>query len=128
MVLGEKKRSWKQNFAIVSPSNWLAKSAKNSSLMGSWDIDVIPNPIDTNLLKPYPKNLCRELFKLPLNKKIILFGAIGGTKDNRKGADLLIQAINYIYKEIPDAIAVIFGESNYSGELKSNIPIYLYTL
>ncbi len=119
-----KIKSWKQNFSIVCPSNWLANCAKKSLIMRSMDIVVIPNPINTNLFKPYPKKVARDLFNLPLEKNIILFGAIGGTKDNRKGADLLLKSINYICEEIPNTIAVIFGQSGGLDDLKSNIPIY----
>ena len=48
---------------------------------------------------------------LPLDKKLVLFGASGGGKDPRKGIDLLFSSIKKLQGQIQDVELVIFGES-----------------
>ncbi len=119
-----KKKNWKKKMYIICPSNWLANCAKKSNLMQSWDINVIPNTLNTSKFKPWPKNIARKLFKLPLDKKIILFGAIGGTQQYIKGWDLLSKSLEFVYQEVPDAVAVVFGESKNNSWESMNIPLF----
>ena len=53
----------------------------------------IPNPIDIELYKPVAKIKVRKSLKLPLEKKLILIGAMN-LKDERKGFRYLIEALN----------------------------------
>ncbi len=47
-----KTKAWKDlNLTIVSPSNWLAKCARSSSLLKDLRIEVIPNGLDTQMYK-----------------------------------------------------------------------------
>ncbi|EMT6383358.1 glycosyltransferase [Providencia rettgeri] len=114
-VWEKKLKLWKKPMHIVTPSEWLANCAKESYLFQDWPISVIPNPIDTSIYKPLDKSCCRNILNLPEDKKIILFGAIGGSKNTNKGFDLLESALKHLYmdKDInPDKIVcVIFGQS-----------------
>jgi len=53
--------------------------------MHDWPITVIPNPLDTRQFQPWPKVLARKILGFPLDAKLVLFGAIGGGSDPRKG-------------------------------------------
>ena len=70
---------------FVSPSRWLAKLAKSSNLISKHSIEVIANPIDTNIFKPMDKSQIRKKFKIDSSRKLILFTAMGATSDLRKG-------------------------------------------
>ena len=118
-----KKKSWTKEIPIVTPSNWLTNCAKKSALMNSWDINTIPNPIDTSIFKPFPQKIARKLFNLPTNKNIILFGSMDGTNNINKGWDLLSKALKNISNEIPDSIAVIFGQYSGNHEKDINLPV-----
>ncbi len=59
-----------------------------SALMGDWPISVIPNPIDVEQWQPHDKKQMRQELDIP----IVLFGAMRGGKDPRKGFDLLKEA------------------------------------
>lgn len=111
----KKLKHWKTPMHIVTPSNWLATCAKESFLFKDWPISVIPNPINTQIYKPLNKTLCREILNLPLDKKIILFGAIGGSKNNNKGFDLLLNSLKNLSSDSnidsKNIICVIFGQS-----------------
>jgi glycosyltransferase involved in cell wall biosynthesis len=78
--------------------------------MQGWPISVIPNLIDTDTFKPILRQIAREVLNLPQESKLILFGAIGGTKDPNKGWDLLESALRKAAKDLSNAEAVIFGE------------------
>ncbi|HHR6139282.1 TPA: glycosyltransferase family 4 protein [Providencia alcalifaciens] len=114
------------NMHMVSPSQWLANCAKKSLLFQNSSISVIPNPLDTEIYQPLNKSFCRKLLKLPENKNIILFGAIGGGNDPRKGYDLLIEALHKLQNEIDvsSTVCVIFGQSEPKNSPKLPFPTY----
>lgn len=107
-----KTRHWKQPIHIVTPSAWLANCARQSALMRHWPISVIPNALDTNLFKPLDRNFARQALGLPQDKSIILFGALGGTVDPRKGFTRLQAALQHLAGGRDgglDAVCIIFG-------------------
>lgn len=89
-----KRRAWKNHMHIVTPSSWLAKCVQQSVLMKDWPVSVIPNVLDLDTFKPLDKIYSRYILNLPADKKILLFGALGGAKDPLKGFDLLLEALN----------------------------------
>ena len=110
--LERKLKSWKQPMKIVCPSNWIAKCARDSELMKNWDINVIPNPLNTNIFFPINKKKARNFLQIPLNKKLIVFGALDGTKDLRKGGDLLFKTLNILKEINNDFNLITFGKSD----------------
>ena len=118
MVWKNKKKYFKNPINMVCGSEWLADCVKKSALMRSWPVEVIPVPIDLDIYYPMDKALARKILNLPIDKPLILFGAIGGLKDPRKGTDLLFKALNIIKeKEIQNNYfskleILIFGESD----------------
>jgi glycosyltransferase involved in cell wall biosynthesis len=78
--------------------------------MRDWPVSVIPNPIDTERWQPFDQALARELLGLPKDVPLLLFGAIGGGQDPRKGFDLLQAALQNLRGEIPDLQLVVFGQ------------------
>ncbi|MBE9170089.1 glycosyltransferase family 4 protein [Pleurocapsales cyanobacterium LEGE 06147] len=109
-----KQKAWQElNLIIVTLSNWLADCAKQSSLFQNKRIEVIHNGIDELKFKPIPKSVARDILNLPQNKKIILFGAIDATKDERKGFQYLVSAVQKLshcgLKENTELL--IFGSS-----------------
>ncbi len=77
---------------IVSPSSWLAAEARRSSMFKGFSVEVIPHGLDVEIFKPLDKRTAREVLGLPLDAKVILFAA-DGVKNNRKGYDLLLEAL-----------------------------------
>ena len=112
-VLRRKKNAWHRlNLTIVTPSNWLAECAKESSLFGRHRIEVIHNGLDLNLFKPINKTTAREIWGLPINKKLILFGAMRATSDHKKGFDLLYNGLKQLSVQWSDkAEVIVFGAS-----------------
>lgn len=107
-----KKRAWQQPMHIVAPSHWMAECAKGSILFKDLPITIIPNVLDTEVYKPLDQSFCRQVLGLPDNRKIILFGAMGGGKDRNKGYDLLLDALKYLSTKVnvDDVLCLIFGQ------------------
>lgn len=100
----------KKDMSIVGLSNWLNECSKSSTLLKNKNHINLPNPIDTDIFKPFDKNLSRELWNLPKDKKLILFGAMNATSDQNKGFKELAEAINTM-KHTSDIEFVVFGSS-----------------
>jgi glycosyltransferase involved in cell wall biosynthesis len=113
------------NFSVTCPSNWLADCAKKSLLLKNKDVQVIPNPIDLNIFKPYPKKKTREKNNLPQDKKLILFGAMNATKDKNKGFEYLCEALKEI--DLKNKEVVVFGASD-SEEIRRELNFDCYFL
>lgn len=118
-----KAKYWRRPIQIVAPSNWMKSNLERNSLLRDWPVEVIHNPIDLNTWKPQNQSFSRDIFNLPKNKKLVLFGAIGGAHDKRKGSDLLMKALNNLEKRA-DLEVVIFGQ-NRPKELP-NIPFKIH--
>lgn len=81
---------------IIGLSKWLADCAASSSLFKNNPVINLPNPIDTQIFSSFDQAQARKLFNLPLDKKLILFGAMAATSDPRKGFNELAQALDYL--------------------------------
>ncbi len=110
-VFNRKEKTFTQinNMTIVGLSRWLSESAQKSKLLRDKKNVNLPNPIDTDIFKPFSEKNSRELWKLPKDKKLILFGALEATSDTRKGFDVLSQALSIL--KIEDVEFVVFGSS-----------------
>lgn len=108
-----KQASWKRPMQIVAPSRWLADCARESALFRDWPVSVIPNVLDTSLYQPLDRTFCRQVLGLPLTGRIVLFGANVGSRDPRKGYDLLLDALVHLGARYSsgDLQCVVFGES-----------------
>lgn len=108
-----KKKWWNDKIHIVSPSNWLAKCARDSALFKNHPVSVIPNVLDTIIYKPLDRTFCRTVLNLKANRPVILFGAMGGGKDPRKGYDLLVDALTILSTRTKDLepLCIIYGQS-----------------
>ena len=118
-----KYKSWNKKFHIVCPSNWMANCARESYLMKNYPIHVIPYPIDLNIWRPAPKLESRKKFNFPSDALIILFGAVGGANDKRKGADLLFDSLEILFDQSDKSVLakiqlVVFGQ-DHSDEISN---------
>jgi glycosyltransferase involved in cell wall biosynthesis len=77
--------------------------------MKDHDISKIPYGLDLEVFMPSNPERSRKKFNLPLNRKLILFGAVAATSDPRKGFDLLLQSISELNNSNLDADLVVFG-------------------
>jgi len=113
LVWQRKRRAWQRPTHIVSPSRWLADCARKSALFRDWPISVIPYVLDTSIYQPLDRAFSRQALGLPDDRQIILFGAIGGGRDPRKGYDLLLEALRRLALQVDtqNLLCVMFGQS-----------------
>ncbi len=108
-VIQQKIQAWSDiSMTIVCPSRWLADCVRNSQVLGNKKIEVIPNGIDTTRFKSIEMTSARHAFNLPQDKKLVLFGAFGGTEDPRKGFTYLRDALKLL-SENSNIELVVFG-------------------
>lgn len=119
-----KRKHWQRPMRIVTPSHWLAQCVRESALMRDWPVSVIPNPIDTERWHPLEQTLARELLGLPNDVPLLLFGAIGGGQDPRKGFELLQAALQNLRGEIPELQLVVFGQLRPKDPSDLGFPIH----
>ncbi len=121
-----KFKHWHQPMHIVAPSQWLANCVRTSSLMRDWPVSVVANPIDTSCWKPFNQSFARQLLGLPINVPLLLFGAIGGGRDLRKGFDLLLHSLKHL-RDDPRANGmelVVFGQNEPHSPPNLGFPIH----
>ncbi|RZS47483.1 glycosyltransferase [Sphaerotilus mobilis] len=108
-----KAKAWRRPMHIISPSNWLGSCARRSELFRDWPVHVIPNPLDTEVFRPLDRHFARDVLRLPQDKKIVLFGAIGGSSEPRKGYQHLRRALDILANtnNTQDFTCVVFGQS-----------------
>ncbi|MDQ3100293.1 MAG: glycosyltransferase family 4 protein, partial [Bacteroidota bacterium] len=94
---------------FIGLSKWMADSARSSALTKGHEVVELPNPIDTQVFKPIDKKMARQILGLPLDRPIVLFGAVNATADPRKGFSHLKAALAVLPKGSVEL--AIFGAS-----------------
>jgi glycosyltransferase involved in cell wall biosynthesis len=123
-VFENKIKHW-QNIpmTIITPSRWLASCARESAILQRKMITIIPNPVDTTWFKPHDnKAFARQVYDLPPDKKLILFGA-SNIQTSEKGFPLLLSALTQFPAD--EVELVIIGAENLD---KRQIPIPVHTI
>ena len=120
-----KKRNWRnKNITIVTPSNWLAEKALNSSLFGEYCVETIPNGLNLEIYKPVEKVVARRILNLSQEEKRVLLITRRFEKADRKGSKYFSKLENCIYKtnlnENVEFILVGTGMPNYEYERWKN--------
>jgi glycosyltransferase involved in cell wall biosynthesis len=121
-----KKKYWKNPIRVVTPSKWLTKCVGESLLMKNWPVSTIHLPIDVNFWKPLDKQVALDQLHLPKNVPLVLFGALRGGEDPRKGFDLLLAALKHlkVNNKIKKIELVVFGQSKPKIQLDLGYPVH----
>lgn len=121
-----KCKHWQKPMHIVAPSRWLAACARESALMHEWPVTVVPNCLDTASWTPLDQAAARDLLALPADVPLLLFGALWGGRDPRKGFDLLQAALSRL-RDLPGVRGmelVVFGQSSPQRTLPLGFPVH----
>lgn len=105
--------SSRSDLIVTCPSIWLANRAKNSYVFENCDVRVLYNPIDVDIFAPLDSaSLNRRRDECALeNRFLILFGAVGGTRNKLKGFAELLEALELLAR---------------TGSLKSKVMLGLF--
>ena len=117
--LRKKQLFRRANISVVACSRWLSSMAKSSFLFSHVPVITIPNPIDTDFYAPMDKDECRRELGLPLDKKLLLFGA-ANINDVRKGMRYLNESLSILHDSFPklseNIELVVFGNDKHVSE------------
>lgn len=115
---------------FVSPSQWLAGCARQSSLLSQFPVIVIPNCLDTKLFRPLNEKEIspkwQELQQVSKKKPLVLFGAFNAVNDRIKGFVYLVSALKRLEQSghTDDFELVVFGVNKSELSINVNIPIH----
>jgi len=121
-----KAKAWGTATGVfVSPSRWLAETAEESFILRNARIEVIPNGIDGDLFKPDDRAAARQQLAIPKDDRIVLTGAVGAVRDERKGFQLLTQALRICKQRGQTANwrLVVFGADSGPDEAEVGLPV-----
>jgi glycosyltransferase involved in cell wall biosynthesis len=119
-----KRKNWTRPIHVVAPSRWMAECVRSSALMADWPVHLIPNAIDTGRWRPIDQHLARDLLGLPRDVPLLLFGAMGGGRDLRKGYDLLLEVLTHLRGELPGLQLLVFGQSEPKDTPDIGFPVH----
>lgn len=121
----------RSRLTVVSPSRWMAELATNS-ILGRFEVRVIPHGIDTAEFAPRPREACRAALGIPDGRTALLFTAAslasrsvapaapgaGGDAADRKGVELLLAALRAVPPELRSRCSLVLmgGEGQVMGE------------
>lgn len=114
-----KVKHWKNTrFMLATPSEWMKECAAQSMLFRNQPVQQVYNPLDLSVFRPIQKSIARQILNLDQDKKYILFGADGGTRQPIKGFDLLAAALPALAAQLDPAQhrLLIFGASGPGGK------------
>jgi glycosyltransferase involved in cell wall biosynthesis len=115
---------WKEKQQLISPSQWLNECVRTSALMRHWPTEVIPYPICSDTWHPEDQTQARLALGLPEDKHLILFGAVSGIRDPRKGFHLLLRAMQCLQSGKDEIALVTFGDVSPPDGLNLEFPVY----
>jgi len=119
----ERKRSLWAPMHMVPASSWLQDSVRSSALMGEWPVSRVPHVVDTNAFAPMNQREARHLCSLPDSGPLILFLASAGIVDQRKGFDLLEEALEKVQHQHRELRMVVAGPPTPDYTSPSGVPI-----
>jgi len=97
------------NLYGAAPSNWLCELISESSVFNGHKVLHIPNVIDTEVYRPADKVAVRNELALPIDKKLIIFSAMG--VDNPfKGVKYLVDTVERLCRENKDIEYLVVGK------------------
>jgi len=125
-MLKRKRNVIKQtDVTVVATSSWLASCARQSAIFQNCSIKIIPNGLNTQRFKPREPAVGRDLFNLPPDVPLILFGAVSPVSNKRKGFDLLHKAISeFVESTNTNAELAVFGRKESKNTPKFDLPTH----
>lgn len=118
-------KRWLYRFSrlsIVGVSEWISQQTRQS-ILGHFPIQTILNGVDTALYNPlHQKEKLREKLNIPQEANVILFSIAGNIRDNRKGLDIIINALSKLHT--PNLYLIPLGIASGSAEIEAQLADY----
>lgn len=117
----KRKYLQKKEIVFISPSSWERDCLKQSKIFSDKQCFVIPNVISKDVFKPLDKLTIRKLLNIPVDKKILGFGAAYDIDNPKgiKGSYYLLKALENLQNP-EEYFLVIFGSASevFTSKLK----------
>ena len=99
-AFAEKRAAWSApGPVLVAPSRWIAARAAESAILGGCRIEVIPNPVETDIFAPRPdREGLRAAWGVGPEDLLVVAGA-QDNREKRKGGALLMGALRRISED-----------------------------
>lgn len=123
----KKKYINKTNLSVISGTEHQFKQLQKSSLFQDIDKYKILLSIDPQVFMPGDKNAARKQLKLPLDKKIIFFGA-SNINSKRKGIKKLIDSLDILYDKTRNSTTIHLAIAGGGTEKITNKLKFTYSL
>ena len=104
-----RKRAHWNRFRMIPASSWLEEATLNSALCSSWPTMRIPHPTDESVFRPMDRTYARNFLGVDFSRPTIGFVSSAGIHDQRKGFDLLQEAIHIVQSLVPDIQVLVVG-------------------
>lgn len=110
------------NLSFIAPSKWLFNLANEGTLLKDKPVYRIPNPLDTNLFKPFDKRVAKKILNIDQYQYVLSFGANKITSPY-KGWKYLMDALKNLKSDHPnlDICLLIFGSGS-NKEIQESVP------
>ncbi len=119
----ERKRSQWAPMHMIPASKWLEDSVRASALMGTWPVTRVSHVVDTATFAPMEQKEARRQCGLPASGPLLLFLASAGIADQRKGFDLLEEALGRVRHRHRELRVVVAGPPMPDYTSSSGVPI-----
>ena len=120
-----KCQSW-QSMSLIAASSKFTDLARESALARDWPIQRIPHVIDTEEMAPQTRSAARNALGIGHDDPIVLFMSSAGIEDQRKGFDLLMEAMGEVIAAIPRAQVLVVGPHSPSDHHIGGIPVRFF--
>ncbi|MBK7899117.1 MAG: glycosyltransferase [Azonexus sp.] len=121
-VFRRKLRLWRRAIPVIAPSRWMGECVRRSAFANTWPVRIVPTPVDTGVFAPRDRAAARRALGLPLDRRLIVFGALGGDTDPRKGADLLAAAT--VTLRSSELACIIVGKDTPGRRAEFSLPTF----
>ncbi len=124
-LIGKAKAVEGADVTVVAISNWLAERAAASTIFRNKRIEVIHNALDHDVFRPGSKAHLRAQLNIPLDTRVIAFGAIDAAGAKIKGFHLLKEALGHLVEDgfADNTICLVFGSDRPTNDTDLGIPI-----
>ncbi len=99
-LMEKKKFIREMNITFVAGSFWLENQSRNAVITEGKRIEKILLAVDPEIFKPSSKVNARNVFGLPIDKKIVFFAA-NSWEESRKGIKYVLELINLFSEKYP---------------------------
>lgn len=102
---------YKPNISVITPSKWLGELSRKSQLLKSYPHYVVNNGLETDKFKSHNKEEIRDEYKIPIDKKVVLFVADTIEKEY-KGFQILLDALDLLDNDSIFLVSIGSGNLN----------------